>query len=289
VFYQIFSGGEHPPNLEHAKGEGEENPESSHRSSEALSQELLENLEPLPFDQDHGGTIDLAGALSILDDVEEEFNLLDDNVRGDNLFNHPNPKKRHTAQNGCFNNMCAVSVEPLKAKCLPRALCDLVANMLDCANGTISQDDTYRKMADVRDDLQLMLDKPSIYLYDQDMGRLSATGLQFGDRALGRNAELSTIKDAYRRSVSGESELATISGPAGTGKSFLACEFGNYVLSSGGILLSGKFDQLHQGKPFSALASAFDVYCGCLLQTTFQNSGPSSIAEVIASELRSSL
>jgi predicted ATPase len=288
VFYQIFSGGEHPRNLEHPKGVGEENRESSHRSSEELSQELSENLEPLPFDQ--GGTVDLAGELSILDGVqEEEFNVLDDDAMGDNLFNQPNPKKRHTTQNGCFNNMCSVSVEPLKAKCLPRALCDLVANTLDCANGTISQDDTYRKMSDVRDDLQLMLDKPSIYLYDQDMGRLSITGLQFGDRAIGRNAELSTIRDAYRRSVSGECEMVTISGPAGSGKSFLACEFGKYVLSSGGVFLSGKFDQLQQGKPFSALASAFDVYCGCLLQTTFQNSGPSSIAEVIASELKSSL
>jgi predicted ATPase len=83
--------------------------------------------------------------------------------------------------------------------------------------------------------------------------------------------------------------LVTISGPAGTGKSLLACEFGKYVVSSGGIFLSGKFDQLQQGKPFSALASAFNVYCGCLLQTTFQNSGPSSIAEVIASGLRSAL
>jgi predicted ATPase len=55
------------------------------------------------------------------------------------------------------------------------------------------------------------------------------------------------------------------------------------VLSSGGILLSGKYDQLQQGKPFSALASAFDDHCGCLLQNTLRN------REAIASELRSSL
>jgi hypothetical protein len=75
-----------------------------------LSQELLENLEPLPFDQDQGGgTIDLAGALSILDNVEEEFNVRNDDVRGDTLLNNPNPKKRHTTQNACFNNMCSVT------------------------------------------------------------------------------------------------------------------------------------------------------------------------------------
>jgi hypothetical protein len=160
-----------------------------------------------------------------------------------------------------------MSVEPLKAKGLPRALCDLVANMVDCANGTISKDETYQNMVEVRNDLQLMLDKPSIYLRDQDMGSLSTTGLQIGHTLFGRNAELSTMIDAYRRSVSGgESELVTIFGTSGTGKSLLACEFGKYVVSSGGILLSGKFDQLQQGKPFSALASAFDQYCGILLQ-----------------------
>jgi predicted ATPase len=159
-------------------------------------------------------------------------------------------------------------VEPLKAKGLPRALCDLVTNMLDCANGTISKDDTYHNMSEVRDDLQLMLDNPSIYLRDQDMGTLSTTGLQIGGTVFGRNAELSTIIDAYRRSVSGESELVTISGQSGTGKSLLACEFGKHVVSSGGILISGKFDQLKQGKPFSALASAFNQYCGILLQNS---------------------
>jgi hypothetical protein len=133
-----------------------------------------------------------------------------------------------------------VSVEPLKSKGLPRALCDLVANMVDCADGTISNNETYQNMMEVRDDLQLMLDKPLIYLHDQDMGSLSTTGLlQFSGTVFGRNAELSTIIEAYRRSVSGEneSELVTISGLSGTDESLLAREFGNYVVSNGGILL----------------------------------------------------
>ncbi|KAK1741322.1 putative AAA ATPase, partial [Skeletonema marinoi] len=87
-----------------------------------------------------------------------------------------------------------------------------------------------------------------------------------GDTLFGRNAELSTIKEAYQRTVAGDSELVTIYGHSGTGKSTLAFEFGKYVLSDGGILLSGKFDQRQQGKPFSALASAFNQYCGILLQ-----------------------
>eukprot|EP00984_Skeletonema_dohrnii_P021373 scaffold10667_cov56-Skeletonema_dohrnii-CCMP3373.AAC.1 len=64
----------------------------------------------------------------------------------------------------------------------------------------------------------------------------------------------------------------------------LATEFGKYVAAGSGIVLSGKFDQLKQGKPFSALASAFDLYCGNLMR----DSDPSRTAEV-ALKLISSL
>jgi predicted ATPase len=100
------------------------------------------------------------------------------------------------------------------------------------------------------------------------MGSLSTTGLQFGGAMFGRKAELSTVIDAYHRSLSGEceNEVVTIWGQSGTGKSLLAFEFGKYVVSSGGIFIFGKFDQLQQGAPFSALASAFDQYCGMMMQ-----------------------
>ena len=159
--------------------------------------------------------------------------------------------------------MCSVSVEPLKEKGVPVSLCDLIANMLD---DTLCKDETYNDISEVRDDLQVMLNKPSIYLYDQDVGLLSTTGLQIGGTVSGRNAELSAIIDSYRRTVSGDSELVTIYGNSGTGKTTLAHEFGKFVVSNGGgIFLIGKFDQRQQGRPFSALASAFDEYCGILL------------------------
>lgn len=86
-------------------------------------------------------------------------------------------------------------VEPLKAKGLPVALCDLVASMLDCANSDIGSDEStcesYCNMSEVRDDLQLMLDKPSTYLYE---GLSSTTELQLlGGTLFGRNSELNSL------------------------------------------------------------------------------------------------
>ena len=265
VFYEIFSGGGRPPEIEQQNVATK----SGDAETEDFSvQEQLGDLDSLLFD--HAAPIDLEGQLSILDDIEDEFNLL--------------PKKRQT-QRSDFLNESAVSVEPLKGKSIPGQLCALIANMVDCINGTLSGDDANQSMAHVRDDLQLMLERPAIYLYDQDMGRLSTIGLQLGDTLFGRNEELSSLKECYQRSVSGNTEFAFISGHAGIGKSFLAYKFGKHVILSGGIFLTGKFDQLQQGKPFSALASAFNEYCRMLMQ----NSELQTTREVMASKLKSSL
>mmetsp|Transcript_21847 Transcript_21847/g.33792 ORF Transcript_21847/g.33792 Transcript_21847/m.33792 type:complete len:1355 (+) Transcript_21847:225-4289(+) len=285
VLYEIFSGGERPPEMGEQTRGGKSDDGTAELSQE-LSQETAENLDLFPIDDvDIAAELNSISELNLFDDIiEDRFSLCND-IGGDDFFNAENDRKSKRQTQSCSYKVYDVSVEPLKAKCLPGSLCDLVANMLDCANGNPSGEDSYHNMSEVRDDLQLMLDKPAIYLYDQDIGRLSITGLQFGGTVFGRNAELSTVKDAYRRSVSGGSELVIISGASGSGKSLLVYESRKHVLAGGGIILSGKFDQLQQGTPFSAFASAFDVYCGTLLE----DSGPSSIVGELASNLRSSL
>ena len=356
VFYEIFSGGERPPEMKQSKGGGgESDGESIDEMCQKMSLTLEsyeDNVDILSFDGDEEASFNVADAMSIFDDIDPDdfmglnahlatpkpaehvertfsiksdiefpwteelsqdlsegskflhplpfnetapidprgelsiFDRIDDEYVGDPLGNltfdalqNTNPRKKRTRN--CHYKVYDVSVEPLKAKCLPERLCDLVGNMIACADGTAKGEDSYCEMSEVRDDLQHMLDKPAIYLYDQDMGR---AGLQIGDKMFGRNAELSTVKDAYRRSISGGSEFVVISAAPGHGKSVLAHEFGKFVSSDGGIFLSGKFDQLQQGKPFSALASTFDQYCGILLHEDM-----TSTKEKLASKLMSTL
>ncbi|KAK1744367.1 putative AAA ATPase [Skeletonema marinoi] len=287
VFYVLFSGGERPAAHFSTAIEFVEQKLSgkSDTETEELSQELSEDLDPLPFEH---APIDLAVELSILDGIGDDEYVQD--PLGDNNFDdapqHPNPKKRQSSQQNCnISNSCSVPVESLREKGLPSPLCDLVANMLDCTNASrFSGEDSYQSMSDVRSDLRLMLDNPNTFLRDLDMTKLSTTGSQFIEKMFGRNVELSTIKDAYRRSISGDCGLVTISGTSGTGKSLLANEFGKFVSADGGIFLSGKFDQLQQGKPFSALASTLDQYCGILLLEEMV-----STKEKVAFQLRSVL
>uniref|UniRef100_A0A7S2L2X7 Orc1-like AAA ATPase domain-containing protein n=1 Tax=Skeletonema marinoi TaxID=267567 RepID=A0A7S2L2X7_9STRA len=170
------------------------------------------------------------------------------------------------------------TVEPLRSLALPTALCNLISNMIESTNpGSNTRDvddDTYKSMTDVRDDLKMMMDTPDLYLRDIDIIHASNVGLQFegiGDREghtplCGREAELETLKESYHRSILGESEVAMICGSSGIGKSKLSQEFAEYVTTrsshvGGCVFLSGRFDKVQQAQPFQAISSAFDKYC----------------------------
>eukprot|EP00984_Skeletonema_dohrnii_P013115 scaffold5404_cov92-Skeletonema_dohrnii-CCMP3373.AAC.4 len=123
VFYEIFSGGERPPEIIEQQQNNVANKESCDAEAKDVSvQKELGDLDSSLLVNHAAPPIDVEGQLSIFDTIEDdEFNTL--------------PKKRHTTENSDFQNKCgAVSVEPLKGKRVPVQLCDLIANMIDCIN-----------------------------------------------------------------------------------------------------------------------------------------------------------
>ncbi|KAL3798700.1 hypothetical protein HJC23_004451 [Cyclotella cryptica] len=187
----------------------------------------------------------------------------------DNEVYTSEPKRRLSATtrgSGLEIGACQSSIDYLKIIGLSGRLCDLIFNMLDCIHGDFSGDECYTKIADIVSDLQLMIDKPSKFLRDPDLEKLSSSGLQLNGSLFSRQDEFETIQSCYRRSISGSCEVVIISGESGTGKSWLAHRVGNSLAAQGGTFLSGKFDQMKQAKPFSALASAFDQYCDMLIR-----------------------
>eukprot|EP00804_Cyclotella_cryptica_P015019 CCRYP_000618-RB/>CCRYP_000618-RB protein AED:0.01 eAED:0.01 QI:822/1/1/1/0/0.5/2/1351/774 len=161
--------------------------------------------------------------------------------------------------------LCHLSYEYLKLMGLPGSICSLIFNMLDSIYGDFSGNDCYTKMADVTSDLQLMIDKPDKFLRNLDLEKLSLSGLEWTETLFLRDDELASIQSCYRRSIAESCELAIIKGESGTGKSWLAQRAGRFILAQGGMFLTGKFDQMKQVTPFSALASAFDQYCDVLI------------------------
>ncbi|KAL3822933.1 hypothetical protein ACHAXA_011648 [Cyclostephanos tholiformis] len=268
VFYELFSGGERPPEI------NTQNDTAESMRKHGVNEDDVDG-EPLPL-----------GRLSIFnddDDVEGIFKNSDDccpllDVNDENLMS----RKKRASSSNCTSN--AISIEPLRQKGLYVSLCDLINNMLDIINVDFIKDETYRTMTDVRNDLQQMLDKPDRFLHDLDLEKLAITGLQLNEAVFGRKMDFTDLQNSYRRSISGENECAVIVGPSGIGKTVLANRLGSFASADGAFFLSGKFDQLQQMTPFSALASAFNEYCHRMSER-----GQSRHRQEVATKLRMAL
>jgi predicted ATPase len=139
--------------------------------------------------------------------------------------------------------------------------------MLDTVYGDLRGKDSYSQLSDVAADLSLMSSDPSKFLHGIDTTALSSPGLQLNEMHIPREEEFQAIKSCYHRSVAGPCKIVLIEGESGSGKSWLAQRVGSYIAADGGVFLSGKFDQMAQAKPFSALSTAFDQYCRLLIKS----------------------
>ena len=218
----------------------------------------------------------LNGSTNIDGNGEANFetvsNVSGDQVNGNNIKrstreSEPSAAKRQISVStrstisSCGIVSCDLPIDLLRMQGVPSSLCDLIYNMIDCINGDLMGNDSYTKISDVAMDLQLMLQKPSIYLDPLNMDKIVEDGLGLDEtRLIGKDQEFSALQSAYQRSTSGSSELALITGLSGTGKTMLANQFGSFVTANGGLFFSGKFDQMGCNS-FPVIASAFDKYC----------------------------
>ena len=252
VFYEIFSGGERHPETEVVSGE-------------TLSW------------YDKASAIDFSHQLNFTDHHDD---IGDSSIRTSDV--HTLPRKKKSPQ--ILSTVDSISFA-LKRKGVPISLSNLIGNMLDCVNGDLCGREAYRTMSDVRSDLRLMLDKPDRFLYDMDVETLAVTGLQLHEAVFERTMDFSDLHNSYMRSISGENEFAVIVGPSGIGKTVLANRLGSFASAADGALfLVGKFDQLQQSTPFSALASAFNEYCNLMAK-----GGRDSHLQLVAARLKVAL
>ncbi|KAL7461781.1 hypothetical protein ACHAXS_002187, partial [Conticribra weissflogii] len=249
VFYELFSGGEIPFDMQQNGN----------------------------FNDDRQGnfTRGFLGGLKI--------SAAQDGGRRENLQDSSSRNQRKKSRSCDDRNEILMAVDRLNLKGIPVPLCDMIGNMLDAIHGDLSRDEAYLRMADVREDLKLVLDKPSKYLQHQNIEILSTSGLKLPDTIYGQHKELKSLQECYYHSFNGNHTLAIIAGPSGTGKTTLANQFAELVLAEGGLFLSGKFDQLQQATPFSALSCAFNEYCNMLIGSV------DSQSVTIASALRDAL
>jgi hypothetical protein len=150
---------------------------------------------------------------------------------------------------------------PLKELGFPASLSLLVDNLIECGWEEFRPDEAI-SLKDAKDDLHLLLQDPSRFLFDrvpdQDTGRVALDIKQ--NKLYGREAERSLIVDVFCRvSMTGESEALFIAGFSGSGKSTLVQSVLEYVDVTGGNVIQKKFD--NSSSPMSFVIAAFNDLC----------------------------
>ncbi|WP_427161802.1 ATP-binding sensor histidine kinase [Aliinostoc sp. HNIBRCY26] len=85
------------------------------------------------------------------------------------------------------------------------------------------------------------------------------------DKLYGREAEVSTLLQAFERVSQGATEMMLVAGFSGIGKTVVVNEVHKPIVRQRGYFIKGKFDQFNRNIPFSAFVQAFRNLMGQLL------------------------
>ncbi|MEO8701049.1 MAG: AAA family ATPase, partial [Kofleriaceae bacterium] len=128
---------------------------------------------------------------------------------------------------------------------IPRPIASIVARLL-----AKTPEHRYQTAAGLLADLERCLGADFV------LGAVDVSRFELPDRIYGRDREVRTLLDAFRRTAAGGIETVAVGGYSGVGKSALVRETYATITLVGGRVASGKFDRLTGDAPFAALAIA---------------------------------
>ena len=156
-------------------------------------------------------------------------------------------------------HVARVPQPPVEQANMPEIVSDMVMKLL-----AKSPDDRYQSAAGVLFDIdrclaELPVDGSPLRTDTFDLATHDVPEqLQISQKLYGRDAEMNALREAFERVWrSGQTELALISGSAGSGKTALVGELQKAVVVAHGIFIAGKFDQQRRDVPYATLAQAF--------------------------------
>ncbi|MEM9275572.1 MAG: AAA family ATPase, partial [Cyanobacteria bacterium P01_F01_bin.143] len=138
---------------------------------------------------------------------------------------------------------------------IPSAVSNIIAKLL-----AKTPEERYQSAEGIKADLETCLHKlnssghiSSFPLATQDI----AEKFQIPQKLCGREEEVHQLLTTFKQVSQGETGMILVAGYSGIGKSALVNEIHKPITRQRGNFISGKFDQLQRGIPYSAIAQAF--------------------------------
>ncbi|MBN3922610.1 trifunctional serine/threonine-protein kinase/ATP-binding protein/sensor histidine kinase [Nostoc sp. NMS4] len=146
---------------------------------------------------------------------------------------------------------------------IPQVICDIVMKLM-----AKNAEDRYQSALGLKFDLENCLDRlqvsgkiESFEIGQRDM----CDRFIIPDKLYGREAEVSTLLQAFDRVSFGATEMMLVAGFSGIGKTAVVNEVHKPIVRQRGYFIKGKYDQFQRNIPLSAFVQAFRDLMGQLL------------------------
>ncbi|MBD2338169.1 AAA family ATPase [Calothrix sp. FACHB-156] len=149
------------------------------------------------------------------------------------------------------------------SKEIPKVISDIVMKLL-----AKNAEDRYQSALGLKHDLETCLYQLKNYgvIRDFEIGKRDVCDrFLIPEKLYGREAEVSTLLQAFERIANGNSEMMLVAGFSGIGKTAVVNEVHKPITRQQGYFIKGKFDQFNRNIPFSAFVQVFRDLMGQLL------------------------
>jgi len=150
-----------------------------------------------------------------------------------------------------------------REKDIPQVICDIVMKLM-----AKNAEDRYQSALGLKFDLENCLHQLEVSGKIKDFeiaSRDVCDRFIIPDKLYGREAEVSTLLQAFERVSLGATEMMLVAGFSGIGKTAVVNEVHKPIVRQRGYFIKGKYDQFQRNIPFSAFVQAFRDLMGQLL------------------------
>ncbi len=151
---------------------------------------------------------------------------------------------------------------------IPQAISDIVMKLL-----AKTAEERYQNALGLKADLEQCLGKLQATgkIEDFIIGQLDLySQFLISQKLYGREQEVATLIDAFKRVSVGATEMMLVSGYSGIGKTSLVNEVHQAIVCQRGYFISGKFDQFKRNIPYISLTQAFQELLRQILTESYE-------------------